>query len=116
MSDKQDKMNKNYSECPLITFALLAYNQESYIREAVEGAFAQNYSPLEIILSDDYSTDKTYEIMKDLVDEYKGFHIIKINRNGISVPAKVGHAALAVAVCFMAMVCFLAFLSFLNNL
>jgi hypothetical protein len=27
------------AERPLVTFALLAYNQEKYIREAVEGAF-----------------------------------------------------------------------------
>ena len=40
---------------PLVTFALFAYNQEKYIREAVEGAFSQTYEPLEIILSDDYS-------------------------------------------------------------
>lgn len=45
---------------PLVTFALLAYSQEKYIREAVEGAFAQTYEPLEIILSDDCSSDRTY--------------------------------------------------------
>jgi len=28
---------------PLVTFALFAYNQEQYIREAVEGAFSQTY-------------------------------------------------------------------------
>lgn len=28
------------SEQPLMTFALFAYNQEKYIREAVEGALA----------------------------------------------------------------------------
>ena len=41
---------------PLVTFALFAYNQERYVREAVEGAFAQTYQPLEIILSDDCSS------------------------------------------------------------
>jgi len=46
---------------PLVTFALVAYNQEQYIREAVEGAFAQTYEPLEIILSDDCSSDRTVE-------------------------------------------------------
>ena len=38
------------AERPLITLVVLAYNQESYIREAVKAAFEQNYSPLEIIL------------------------------------------------------------------
>ena len=51
---------------PLVTFALFAYNQEQYIREAIEGAFAQTYQPLEIILSDDCSTDRTFEIMREM--------------------------------------------------
>ncbi|WP_283164102.1 MULTISPECIES: hypothetical protein [unclassified Marinobacter] len=28
---------------PLVTFALFAYNQEQFVREAIEGAFAQTY-------------------------------------------------------------------------
>jgi len=49
---------------PLITFALFAYNQERFIREAVQGAFSQTYSPLEIIMSDDCSKDRTFDIEK----------------------------------------------------
>ncbi len=59
---------------PLVTFALFAYNQEKYIREAVEGAFSQTYEPLEIILSDDCSSDRTFEIMKDMAERYEGPH------------------------------------------
>ena len=69
------------TELPLITFALFAYNQEQYIREAVEGAFAQTYSPLEIILSDDCSSDRTFEFMQEMVKNYSGSNIIKLNRN-----------------------------------
>lgn len=65
----------------LVTFALFAYNQERYIREAVEGALAQTYSPLEIILSDDCSSDQTFEIMRSVASEYKGPHRIVLNRN-----------------------------------
>ncbi|GFE58639.1 glycosyltransferase [Geobacter sp. AOG1] len=66
---------------PLVTFALFAYNQERFIREAVEGAFAQTYSPLQIILSDDCSSDRTFEIMQEMVKDYSGPHIILLNRN-----------------------------------
>lgn len=66
---------------PLITFALSAYNQEQFIREAVEGAFAQTYSPLEIILSDDFSNDKTFEIMQEMASNYTGPNKITLNRN-----------------------------------
>ena len=66
---------------PLLTFVVLAYNQERFIREAVEGALAQTYSPLEIILSDDCSPDQTFEIMQQMAAEYHGPHKIVLNRN-----------------------------------
>lgn len=66
---------------PLVTLALFAYNQERYIREAVEGALSQDYTPLQIILSDDCSSDRTFEIMRDLAEGYQGPHTIVLNRN-----------------------------------
>ena len=66
---------------PLISYVVTAYNIEQFIREAVECAFAQTYSPLEIILSDDCSSDSTFEIMKEMAAAYQGPHKIKLNRN-----------------------------------
>ena len=66
---------------PLVTFALFAYNQEQYIREAVEGAFSQTYEPLEIILSDDCSSDRTFEIMQEMAAAYEGQHEVRMRRN-----------------------------------
>lgn len=68
-------------EKPLVTFALFAYNQEKYIQEALEGAFSQTYSPLQIILSDDCSTDRTFEIIEEMVSKYRGTHKIIVNKN-----------------------------------
>jgi len=66
---------------PLATFALMAYNQEKFIREAVEGAFAQDYEPLEIILSDDCSTDGTFDIMQEMAETYKGNARVIVSQN-----------------------------------
>ncbi len=66
---------------PLVTFALFAYNQEMYIRDAVLGALSQTYSPLEVIISDDCSTDNTFQYIESMVSEYSGPHKIVINRN-----------------------------------
>lgn len=74
-------MEESSQERPLVTFALFAYNQEKYIREAVEGACSQTYESLEIILSDDCSTDSTFSIMKEMADGYSGTHKIIVNRN-----------------------------------
>ncbi len=69
------------SPTPLVSFILVAYNQENLITEAVESLLSQTYSPLEIILSDDCSSDSTFTIMKSLKDNYKGPHKIKLNHN-----------------------------------
>jgi len=68
-------------ERPLISFMLFAYNQENYVRRAVEAAMAQTYSPLEIILSDDTSSDRTFDLMQQMTAEYRGPHQIRLNRN-----------------------------------
>lgn len=70
---------------PLVTFALFAYNQEKYIHQAVEGAFSQTYSPLEIILSDDCSSDRTFEIMEEMAREYRGPHLVRVRQNSVNV-------------------------------
>ena len=72
-------------ERPLISFLLLAYNQEQYIRDAVEGAFSQTYSPLEIIFSDDHSSDRTFDIISEMVRDYTGHHKIVLNRNEVNL-------------------------------
>ena len=66
---------------PLVSVCMLCYNQEQYITEAVEGMLAQTYSPLEIIISDDCSTDRTWEILQKIKDNYTGQHQLAIHRN-----------------------------------
>jgi glycosyltransferase involved in cell wall biosynthesis len=77
--------NSDTTNRPLLSFVLLAYNQERYIAEAVQGALAQTYSPLEIILSDDCSTDRTFDIMQRLVAGYSGPHTVRLNRNAANL-------------------------------
>jgi glycosyltransferase involved in cell wall biosynthesis len=66
---------------PLVSFIIVSYNQEAFIREAVEGAFSQDYSPLEIIISDDCSSDRTFDIVREMAAAYRGPHKLIINRN-----------------------------------
>lgn len=66
---------------PLVTFALFTYNQEQFIAEAVAAALAQDYEPLEIIVSDDCSTDSTFEIASKVVSAYVGKHTVLLVKN-----------------------------------
>jgi glycosyltransferase involved in cell wall biosynthesis len=47
---------------PLISVILPVYNGEKYLAEAVESICQQGYTPLELIIVDDGSTDRTSEI------------------------------------------------------
>ncbi len=51
---------------PLITVLLTTYNTEDYVREALQSAFGQTWSPLEILISDDCSTDRTAHIIVEV--------------------------------------------------
>ncbi len=66
---------------PLASLCVLCYNQEKYIALSIRAALAQTYEPLEIIISDDASTDRSFEIIKQVIAEYRGPHKVIINRN-----------------------------------
>lgn len=63
------------------TLLVTCYNFEKFIREAVEGALAQTYEPLDIIISDDCSTDRSWEVIQETVAAYKGPHNVILNHN-----------------------------------
>lgn len=50
-------------ERPVVSILLACFNQEGFIAEALDGALAQTYSPLEIVIVDDCSTDRTADII-----------------------------------------------------
>ena len=65
-----DIMANESSTRPLVSFCVKCYNQLQYIGEALDGAFAQTYRPLEIIVSDDCSTDGSAEFIQRKISEY----------------------------------------------
>lgn len=66
---------------PLVSYAIFSFNQERYVRESLLTALAQDYSPLEIIISDDCSTDRTFEVIRETTETYTGPHRLTLNRN-----------------------------------
>lgn len=66
---------------PLVSIIAVSYNQERFIKESLNSLLAQDYSPLQIIISDDNSSDATYEIISKMAEDYKGPHQLIINRN-----------------------------------
>jgi glycosyltransferase involved in cell wall biosynthesis len=57
------------SACPLVTIAIPTYNRaESYFPSALRSALSQTYSNIEIVVSDNCSTDRTQALVGDIGD------------------------------------------------
>ncbi len=56
---------------PTVSILCISYNQEKYIRQAIEGFLMQKVDfPYEIIVHDDASTDGTQKIIKEYAEKY----------------------------------------------
>jgi len=66
---------------PLVSMLVACYEQEHVVEHAVRSALAQTYSPLEIIISDDGSSDSTFAQIRRIMDAYTGPHRVEIRQN-----------------------------------
>ena len=55
---------------PLVTIALLAYNEEKYLAETLESLLQQDFSDYEIIIGDNASEDNTGTIAQEFAENY----------------------------------------------
>jgi glycosyltransferase involved in cell wall biosynthesis len=61
-------------ERPLVSVVLCSYNGAKYIAEQVESILRQTYYPLELIISDDASSDGTRKVL----EQYEGNPVVRI--------------------------------------
>jgi glycosyltransferase involved in cell wall biosynthesis len=55
----------------IISIAIITYNHEDYIAQAIDSVLAQVHEhTMEIVIGDDYSTDKTRNILQEYRDRY----------------------------------------------
>jgi glycosyltransferase involved in cell wall biosynthesis len=60
-------MNK-VIESPLISVLLSVYNDDKNIKTSIDSILSQSYKNIELLVMDDCSTDKTYDILKEIKD------------------------------------------------
>jgi glycosyltransferase involved in cell wall biosynthesis len=63
---------------PKVSLLVLTYQQRALLDGAVASAFAQDCEPIEIVLSDDGSSDGSYERLVELAAAYSGPHRVLV--------------------------------------
>lgn len=69
---------------PRLTFIVFSYNQEKYVHKAIWSALNQDYCNLEVIVSDDGSSDNTCNIIDDIAEQYRGPHHLVVRKSGVN--------------------------------
>ena len=78
---------------PLVSVTVLAYRHEAFIAEALDGILMQEVTfPVEVIVGDDASPDRTPDILRDYAARYP--HVFRLHLhavNGAGVPGRVNN-------------------------
>jgi glycosyltransferase involved in cell wall biosynthesis len=80
---------------PLVSVAIITYNQKDYLRECIESVLAQDYPNIEIIVADDGSTDDTQDMLKEYDQKYPGKFVLRLSEKnqGITANSNLAHFA-----------------------
>jgi glycosyltransferase involved in cell wall biosynthesis len=60
--------NAEHSNLPLASVAMVTYNSERYVAQAVESVLSSSYANLELLICDDCSSDRTWDIIQSYDD------------------------------------------------
>ena len=70
---------------PLVSIVVITYNSSKYILETLESCKAQTYRNIELIISDDCSTDDTIQIcrgwLKANAERFSDVKVLELNKN-----------------------------------
>lgn len=70
---------------------MICYNQEQYIRQALDSVLCEQIKPYEIIIGDDFSTDGTRKILQEYKDQYPEIIKLILNEKNIGIFANLNN-------------------------
>jgi alpha-1,3-rhamnosyltransferase len=76
---------------PLVTVIISSYNHAAYIEASIRSVLEQTYSPIELLVYDDGSSDGSVAIIQKLADDY-GFFFQAQTNQGLSRTLNAGIA------------------------
>lgn len=82
-------------DLPLVSIAIITYNQKEYLKECIESILNQTYKNIEIIIADDASNDGTQEMLEEYKIRYPNKFILKLSKTnqGITNNSNLAHFA-----------------------
>ena len=77
------------TERPLVSVIMAAFQAEDFLEDAIESIHAQDYEPVEVVVCDDGSTDRTPEILAS----HPELHVIRQPNSGAAAARNAAVAA-----------------------
>lgn len=81
MTARDNNLNVDGQERPLVSVIMPAYNAEKYIAEAIQSVISQTYTNWELFVLDDCSTDGTAEIAEGFANADSRIHLLQNPQN-----------------------------------
>jgi len=81
------------SKLPLVSVAIVTYNQKEYLKECIESVLMQDYENIEIVVADDGSTDGTPEMLLDYKKKFPNKFVVELSKKnqGITKNSNLAH-------------------------
>lgn len=80
--------------CPLVTAVIPVYNHEQFVAKSISSILEQSYSNLELIIINDGSTDRSHDVIAEILAKNKRINrkCVYINRENRGVAATLNEA------------------------
>jgi glycosyltransferase involved in cell wall biosynthesis len=70
---------------PLVSVAVITYNQKQLLQECIESILLQDYPNFEIVIGDDGSTDGTQEMLMEYAKNYPEKFVLKLSKKNLGI-------------------------------
>jgi len=88
---------------PLVSVAIITYNQKEYLKECIDSVLKQDYNNIEIVVADDCSTDGTQDMLREYDKQYPHKFVLKLAEKNQGITSNSNLAVLSCSGEYIAM-------------